>query len=161
MRHTNIPNFSFWKWCGLFFIFLPIFTICKMLDPSPCVGCGWRLRSCPWRRWTTALVCGAGSPKLSCLTRVALLGLEVWALGAFTILENSFSLKVFPCVMLFVLLRNATCPKAELRGCQPDTSSVRLWNAVSFKSQMIFVEVQHYLNKWLKSWELHSLQRCS
>lgn len=92
-----------------FLHFLTHFYHCKMSDSSP------------RRLWLETQVLSLekvnNSPglwgrvsKLSCLTRVALLGLEVWALGAFTILENSFSLKVFPCVMLFVLLRNATCP---------------------------------------------------
>lgn len=98
------------------------------------------------------LACGAGSPQLSCLTRVE----PCWDSRSEHLVvlllfwKRVSASKPFPCVNLFFLLRNATCPKSELRGYQPDASSVCLWNAVSFKSQKIFAEVQHYLNKWLK-----------
>lgn len=47
--------------------------------------------------------------RLSPLTRMGpLLGLRVWVRGAFTVLENGFSLRLFPDVTLFFLLKSAS-----------------------------------------------------
>lgn len=46
MRHPKTPNCGFGKLRGCFFIFLPIFTICKMWDALPRVGFHWRRRFC-------------------------------------------------------------------------------------------------------------------